>query len=92
MAALQYAGAGLVVDAQVGLVLVDRNTVPIALGNTRIEFASTVEVKMSPHCNRPLPLMLGLAGARVGLLLLVAQLKPLPPTGLAAECKVEPMR
>mmetsp|Transcript_1065 Transcript_1065/g.3379 ORF Transcript_1065/g.3379 Transcript_1065/m.3379 type:complete len:495 (+) Transcript_1065:278-1762(+) len=48
VAALQYAGAGLVVDAQVGLVLVDRNTVPIALGNTRIEFASTVEVAAVP--------------------------------------------
>jgi len=44
VAGLKYAGMGVVVDAAVGLVLVDRNTVPVALGACRIEFASTVEV------------------------------------------------
>jgi S1-C subfamily serine protease len=39
-----YHGTGLIVDAQRGLVVIDRNTVPIAMGDVRITFAGTVEV------------------------------------------------
>ena len=39
-----YHGTGLIVDTQRGLVVVDRNTVPLALGDVRITFDGTVEV------------------------------------------------
>ncbi len=39
-----YHGTGVVVDAERGLVAIDRNTVPIAMGDVRITFAGTVEV------------------------------------------------
>ncbi|KAL3672446.1 hypothetical protein V7S43_001745 [Phytophthora oleae] len=39
-----YHGMGVVVDAGHGFVLVDRNTVPIALGDVLITIAATVEV------------------------------------------------
>ena len=39
-----YHGTGVIVDAKRGLVAIDRNTVPIAMGDVRITFAGTVEV------------------------------------------------
>jgi len=39
-----YVGAGLIVDAKRGLVLVDRDTVPVAMGDVRITFASALQI------------------------------------------------
>lgn len=39
-----YIGAGLIVDAKRGWVMVDRNTVPSTLGDVRITFAGSLEV------------------------------------------------
>ncbi len=39
-----YYGTGLIVDAQRGLVAVDRNTVPVPIGDVRLTFAGTIEV------------------------------------------------
>lgn len=39
-----YYGTGLVVDAERGLVVVDRNTVPVSLGDVRVIFAGTLEI------------------------------------------------
>ena len=39
-----YHGTGVIVDAQRGLVAIDRNTVPVAMGDVRITFDGTVEV------------------------------------------------
>ena len=39
-----YRGTGLVVDAARGLVVVDRNTVPVSMGDVRVTFAGTLEI------------------------------------------------
>jgi S1-C subfamily serine protease len=39
-----YHGTGVIVDAERGLVAVDRNTVPVAVGDVRITLAGSIEV------------------------------------------------
>ncbi len=39
-----YYGTGLIADAERGLVVVDRNTVPVAMGDVRITFAGSLEI------------------------------------------------
>lgn len=39
-----YHGTGVIVDAGRGLVVVDRNTVPVSMGDVRITFAGSLEV------------------------------------------------
>jgi pro-apoptotic serine protease NMA111 len=39
-----FHGTGLIVDAARGLVVVDRNTVPVSVGNVQITFAGTLQV------------------------------------------------
>jgi S1-C subfamily serine protease len=39
-----YHGTGLIVDAERGLVITDRNTVPVSVGDVRLTFAGTVEI------------------------------------------------
>lgn len=39
-----YYGTGLVIDAERGWVLVDRNTVPVAMGDVRITVAGSIEI------------------------------------------------
>ncbi len=39
-----YRGTGVIVDTQRGFVVVDRNTVPVSMGDVRLTFAGTLEV------------------------------------------------
>jgi S1-C subfamily serine protease len=39
-----YHGAGLIIDAERGLVITDRNTVPVSLGDVRLTFAGALEI------------------------------------------------
>ncbi len=39
-----YRGTGLLVDGARGLVVVDRNTVPVSMGDVRVVFAGTLEI------------------------------------------------
>jgi S1-C subfamily serine protease len=49
-----YYGTGIVVDAERGLVIVDRNTVPIAIGDVTVTFAGSLEVKAKIEQVHPL--------------------------------------
>ncbi len=39
-----YYGTGVIIDAERGLIVVDRNTVPVVLGDIRLTFAGTIEI------------------------------------------------
>jgi S1-C subfamily serine protease len=49
-----YHGTGVVLDAERGLVAVDRNTVPVSMGDVRLTFAGTIEVEGIVHYVHPL--------------------------------------
>jgi S1-C subfamily serine protease len=39
-----YHGVGLIVDAERGLIVTDRNTVPVSIGDVRLTFSGTLEI------------------------------------------------
>jgi pro-apoptotic serine protease NMA111 len=39
-----YHGTGLIIDAERGLLITDRNTVPVSMGDVRLTFAGTIEI------------------------------------------------
>ncbi len=56
-----YYGTGLVVDAENGYVVVDRNTVPVAIGDVRLTFAGSLEIPARVEYVHPLHNMAMLA-------------------------------
>ena len=72
-----YYGTGLLVDAARGLVVVDRNTVPVSVGDVRLTFAGTLEVPGKVEYVHPLhnfavvsfdPTLIGTTPARAATL------------------------
>ena len=49
-----YYGTGLIVDADRGMVLVDRNTVPVAMGDVSITFAGSLQIEGTVSYVHPL--------------------------------------
>ena len=49
-----YYGTGLIVDAELGLIIVDRNTVPVAMGDVSITFAGSLQINGSVAYVHPL--------------------------------------
>ena len=49
-----YYGTGLIVDRDRGLVVVDRNTVPVAIGDVTVPFAGSLEVRAKVEQLHPL--------------------------------------
>ena len=49
-----YYGTGLIVDAERGLVMIDRNTVPIAMGDVTVTFAGSLQVDAKVEFVHPL--------------------------------------
>jgi S1-C subfamily serine protease len=49
-----YYGTGLIVDKERGFVLVDRNTVPVAIGDVTVTFAGSLEVRAKVEALHPL--------------------------------------
>jgi len=49
-----YYGTGVIVDKERGLVVVDRNTVPVAIGDVTVTFAGSLEVKARVEALHPL--------------------------------------
>jgi len=49
-----YYGTGLIVDAERGLIVIDRNTVPVAMGDVTVTFAGSLQVDAKVEYIHPL--------------------------------------